>query len=116
MIRILVGLLMLTSCSITDIASSVLPIGKKPSIEANVALGKTNIQNKSMASVVGEDNRQVADTITNTSSTKAEVINNNSVPPWLVLLAILGWMLPTPSNMFKGMINWKRKGKDGNRQ
>ena len=100
--------LLLTSCSLTDVASTVLPVGNKPSVEANVALGKTNVQNKSLATVKGEDKRQIADEITNTSSTKAGVINNTSVPPWVVLLAILGWMLPTPTNMFKWV--WRRNG------
>lgn len=93
-------LLLLTSCSLTDVASTVLPVGNKPSIEANVALGKTNVQDKSLATIKGEDKRQIADEIVNTSNTKAEVINNTSIPPWIVIVAILGWVLPTPKDMF----------------
>lgn len=96
--RVILLCLLLASCSATDLLS-IIP-SDKPSIEANVAIGKTNVQNKSLASVVGEDKRQIADAISNTSNTKAEVINNNTTAPWLVILGLLGWVLPTPMSMW----------------
>jgi len=80
--------LVLSSCSMTDVASTLLPSTNKPSIEANVAIGKTNVQDKALVGIKGEDNRQIADDIVNTSntSTKAETINNSNIPWWVALM------------------------------
>ena len=32
----------------------------------------------------------------------AETVNIENIPPWVVLLLIIGWILPTPSSILKG--------------
>ena len=99
--------LVLSSCSITDVASTLLPSTNKPSIEANVAIGKTNVQDKALVGIKGEDNRQIADDIVNTTntSTKAETINNSNISLIYLVLLILGWLLPSPSEIWRGILS-----------
>jgi len=87
----------------TDLATTFLPIGEKPSVEANVAIGKTNTQDKSMLSLKGEDKRQVADNISNTAHTTAKEITHNNISPFVLLLLVLGWLLPTPRGMWEAL-------------
>lgn len=75
---------MVSSCATTGIASMFLPESK--GIEANVAVGKTNVQDKSLASIKGEDKRQIADNISNVENTKAESISNTNIPWWVALM------------------------------
>lgn len=96
--------LLLSSCSLTDIASAVLPSTNKPSIEANVAIGKTNTQDKSLVSVKGEDNRQIADSIANTTTTKADTVNNNNISTLYLILLIMGWLLPAPTEIYREVL------------
>lgn len=103
-------ILLLPSCSLTDIVPAILPTDK-PSIEANVNIGKTNVQDKSLATIKGEDKRQIADTISNTRTTKAEVINNTNIPIMYMVLLVLGWLAPTPTNMWKGLLSLFKRNK-----
>ena len=34
-----------------------------------------------------------------------DIINTN-IPPWVILLLILGWLLPTPTEIARGFINF----------
>ena len=34
-----------------------------------------------------------------------DIINTN-IPPWVMLLLILGWLLPTPTEMVRGFMNF----------
>ena len=34
-----------------------------------------------------------------------DIINTN-IPPWVMLLLILGWLLPTPTEIARGFINF----------
>tara|TARA_B110000014_G_C20086782_1_gene568517 strand:- start:618 stop:974 length:357 start_codon:yes stop_codon:yes gene_type:complete len=95
-------MLSLMGCSITDLAPAILPSTNKPSIEANVSMGKTNVQDKSQLSLKGEDKRQIADSINNTETTKAETINQTNISPFIILMLILGWLLPSPNEMWRG--------------
>ena len=76
--------LVLSSCVTTGIASMLLPESK--GIEANVAIGKTNVQDKAVVSLKGEDKRQIADEIVNTETTTAESISNTNIPWWVALM------------------------------
>lgn len=40
----------------------------------------------------------------------ANRVTVQNVPPWVMLLLLLGWLLPTPSSIFKGIKNkiWPR--------
>jgi hypothetical protein len=34
-----------------------------------------------------------------------DIINTN-IPPWVILLLILGWLLPTPTEMIRGVTDF----------
>ena len=36
-------------------------------------------------------------------------INNQDIPPWVILLLILGWLLPSPSEMGRGLASIIRR-------
>ena len=31
---------------------------------------------------------------------------NTNIPPWVIILLILGWLLPTPTEMGRGILNF----------
>ena len=34
------------------------------------------------------------------------LISNQNIPPWVMLLLILGWLLPTPTEIGRGIMNF----------
>lgn len=58
----------------------------------------------SVNQVQAQENGVKADTV--------ESITVHEVPPWIVLVALLGWLLPTPSQIGRSFINLfkRRKG------
>lgn len=35
----------------------------------------------------------------------------NNIPPWVLILLLLGWVLPTPMAMLKGLAEWNKNRK-----
>ena len=100
---LLVVILALSSC--TSLPSFLNPLGSKggPTVNANVLAGKENTQQ-----VVAQQNRQDAgrDIITTEVIKEVEAekveqleITNTNIPPWVLLLLLLGWLLPTPQSI-----------------
>ena len=78
-----------------------------PSVNANVLAGKENTQQ-----LVGQQNQQDAGRDIVTTEIRKEVeaksveqikILNTNIPPWVLLLLLLGWLLPTPQAIGIGM-------------
>ena len=55
----------------------------------------------SVNQVQAQENNVKADTVEN--------ITVHEVPPWIVLVALLGWLLPTPSQIGRSFINLFRR-------
>ena len=105
-ILLLSTFLLLASCSSSDILKGALGLGGGgPNVNAQV--GKENTQQV----VLGN---QVKGT-QNNERVKAErvdtVIVNETIPPWVLLLLILGWLLPSPSEMGRGLMKLFRRNK-----
>ena len=112
--RIMLILLLLTSCSgasfVKGVASAALGGSSGPSVEAQI--GKTNTKK-----VVGQETTVGRDL--NRETVKAEkvetvVINNNIPMSYFVasiLFALLGWILPTPSEIGTKTLNLFRRRK-----
>ena len=112
-IRTLLTILLITlisSCS--QIPSFLLGGGGGPNVAANVQAGKTNSQtvgttNNSEQEVVVEsltgDLKQSNDT-NKVSTDTVENININEIPPWVLILLVLGWLAPSPQEMGRGVI------------
>ena len=103
--RWLVLILLLSSCGLT----SLLPTGGT-NVAANTQLGKENKQ----AVVTYEEeetNNAGRDIVTETKEIEAGPveklnISNQNIPPWVMLLLILGWLLPTPTQIGQSIANF----------
>ena len=104
--RWLVLFLFLSGCGLT----SLLPFGGSggPTVNSNAQIGKENRQ----AAVTFEEEitagRDVVQTTkeVETGSVETLEIFNTNIPPWVIVLLILGWLLPTPTEMARGLMNF----------
>lgn len=104
--RYLVPLLLVITLSGCLNPLSLLGGGGGPNVAANVQAGKENNQSviDNSSDVSGEnvniDNSQVS------SSGKVESIKifNQDIPMWVIVLLILGWMLPSPREIWRGFL------------
>lgn len=67
---------------------------------------------------IGAENRQSAVSIEETTSAGRDIVtkeletgmvgklNIQNIPPWVMILLLLGWLLPTPTEMGRGMLNF----------
>lgn len=105
----LVLILLLSSCGLT----SLIPLGGGgPTVNSNAQIGKENKQ----AVVTYEDeqtNNAGRDVIQTEVTKEVEagpveklLINNQNIPPWVMLLLILGWLLPTPTEIGRAISNF----------
>ena len=108
--RWLLLVLFLSSCGL----STLLPLGGSggPIVNSNAQIGKENRQ--SVMSV--EQSEEVSagrDVITTEVIKEVDagpieklLISNQNIPPWVMLLLILGWLLPTPTEIGRGIMNF----------
>jgi hypothetical protein len=101
--RWLVLTLLLSSCGLTG-----LPFfsgGGGPTVNSNAQVGKENRQ--SVVSVEQKEEVTAGRDVVQTEIIKEvetgtvenlDIINTN-IPPWVILLLILGWLLPTPTEI-----------------
>lgn len=91
MIKAIILSVFLAGCSTLGALSS---LGGGPTVNSNAQVGKENTQQV----VAAQENSEI-----NASS----VIQNEiqDIPPWVMLLLILGWILPSPSEIWRGFIN-----------
>lgn len=71
----------------------------------SVQKGTGDIEVKDKAKVTVNNTQQTADAKIET----ADNVTVQNIPPWVFLLAILGWLLPTPQAMWKGLCIWRKK-------
>lgn len=101
--RWLVLTLLLSSCGLTG-----LPFfsgGGGPTVNSNAQIGKENKQ--SVVTYEQEETTSAGrDVITTevlkeveTGSVDTLKINNTNIPAWVLLLLLLGWLLPTPTQI-----------------
>lgn len=101
----LVLALLLSSCGLT----SLLPTGGT-NVAANTQLGKENKQ--AVVTYEEEENNNAGrDIITETKEVEAGPveklwISNQNIPPWVMILLLLGWLLPTPTQIGQSIANF----------
>ena len=105
------GIFFLQGCTALGLAKAVLPGKSGTNVNANAQVGKENTQQ-----VVGQqDNTKIEgenvnvsqkenDTSINTSKVDSLIQNNTNVPMWYLLLLVLGWLLPSPQEIWNGFI------------
>ena len=108
--RWLLLVLFLSSCGL----STLLPLGGSggPTVNSNAQIGKENKQ----AVVTYEEETVTSagrDVITTEVIKEVEagpieklLISKQNIPPWVMLLLILGWLLPTPTEIGRGIMNF----------
>jgi hypothetical protein len=107
------GILLMAGCSGTPLS---LLTGGGPNVAANTQAGKTNSQTIGTSSVteqklVRPQARKIQQTADN-NKVKADNVQTvvvNEIPVWVVLLLILGWLLPSPNEIGRSVINAFRK-------
>jgi hypothetical protein len=81
--------LLLQGCSALDL----LPFGGGPTVNSNAQVGAENTQ------------QIVANQSTEEINAQSVVQNTiQDIPPWVMILLILGWLLPSPQEIFKGLL------------
>jgi len=108
--RWLLLVLFLSSCGLSTLMS--LGGSGGPTVNSNAQIGKENKQ----AVVTYEEETVTSagrDVITTEVIKEVEagpieklLISNQNIPPWVMLLLILGWLLPTPTEIGRGIMNF----------
>ena len=95
--RWLVLVLLLSGCGLT----SLLPFGGSggPTVNSNAQIGAENRQAAVSVEQTTSAGRDIIQTTKEVETGKVENldITNTNIPPWVILLLILGWLLPTPT-------------------
>ena len=110
MLRWLVFVLFLSGCGLSTLG--LLGGSDGPTVNSNAQIGAENRQ--SVMSVeqteevtAGRDviQTEVIKEVETGSVGSLDIINTN-IPPWVMLLLILGWLLPTPTEIGRGIMNF----------
>ena len=107
---------LMSGCSVL---SSMLPsLGGGTNVAANTQIGKENNQTGVMLGEV-KDNKVEANDIGKLTQADQSIEAHGdttiqNIPPWVILLLILGWLLPSPKEIWDGLwaIPSKVKGKN----
>ena len=98
--------LFLSGCGLNTLMS--LGGSDGPTVNSNAQIGKENRQ--SVLSVEQSEEvtagRDVIQKEVETGKVENLDIINTNIPPWVMLLLILGWLLPTPTEIARGFINF----------
>jgi len=106
--RLLLLVILLAGCGASPLS---LLTGGGPNVAANVQAGKENTQQ-----AVGQQTRTDAgrDVIQQSSPVIADQIkevNIQQTPLWMLILLVLGWLLPSPNEIARGIRGLFRKWK-----
>ena len=83
-------------------ACGALPLGMLgggPNVAANVQAGRENRQTAVGFEERIEAGRDVVQKEVETGQVETLTVNNQDIPPWVLLVALIGWLLPTPTQM-----------------
>ncbi len=102
----------LGSCSkVVGIVGGAISSG--PSIAANVQAGRTNAQTVGRTTVTDQRiegteahtiEQSAGDTRVRAESVQTVIVREDP-PPWLLFVALLGWVLPTPAQIGAGLFS-----------
>ena len=103
---LIVFIISISGCSMLG---AMLPgMGGGTNVAANTQIGKENNQTGVQVGDVKE-NKVEAKEIGKLSQAETAIdaanVTINSLPPWVLLLIILGWILPSPMEIYRGLIN-----------
>ena len=106
------GIIFIQGCTALGLVKSAMPGRSGTNVNANAQVGKENTQqvvaNQQNTKIEGENvnvSQKETDTSINTSKVDSLVQNNTNVPMWYLLLLVLGWLLPSPQEIWTGFVN-----------
>lgn len=116
---VLALLFLLGGCAAAGKAAVGVLAGGGPNVAANVQAGKTNVQSLGATRVVDQrlENPQARTIEQSAGETQVRtervetVVVRNDAPPWIWGLVILGWVLPTPGQIFRAAWRMITKGR-----
>lgn len=73
--------------------------GGGPNVAANTQIGRENVQQVVASQERIEAGRDVVQKEVEAGPVERLTVNNQDIPPWVLLVALIGWMLPTPTQM-----------------
>jgi len=97
---------MLTACSPLDLIKPMLSGSSGPSLEVDTTIGD---KEESVVGSIGDSSEIQAESITGGVNTT----NVQDIPPWVLMLLILGWLLPSHTEMYREIKSWFRREKNG---
>ena len=102
--RWLVLCIFLSGCGLT----SLLPFGGSsgPTVNSNAQIGAENRQSVMSVEQNTTAGRDIVSKEVETGTVENLDIINTNIPPWVILLLILGWLLPTPTEMIRGVTDF----------
>lgn len=74
-------------------------LGGGTNVAANTQVGRENRQTAVAFEERVEAGRDVIQKEVETGQVETLTVNNQDIPPWVLLVALLGWLLPTPTQM-----------------
>ena len=74
-------------------------LGGGPNVAANTQIGRENRQSAVSFEDRVEAGRDVVQKEVETGQVETLTVNNQDIPPWVLLVALIGWLLPTPTQM-----------------
>lgn len=103
---VLVLFLLTSACGKLPLA---LMGGGGPNVAANTQLGQTNRQ-AAVGIETGNAGRDVVSKDIEAETVDSVTINNDSAPAWLIVAALIGWLMPSPGEMGRWLRGlWRRK-------
>ena len=98
--RLLLLLLVLTSMPSCKGPLGLLT-GGGPNVAANIQAGKTNSQTLGTTKIVEQktESGDIKSVDSKVSAESVEKVTVNETQPWVILLLILGWLLPSPNEI-----------------
>ena len=108
--RWLVLILLLSSCGLSSLP--FLSGGSGTNVAANTQLGKENKQ--AVVTYEEEETNNAGRDVIQTEVLKEVeagpveklTISNQNIPPWVIMLLLLGWLLPTPTQIGQSIANF----------
>ena len=106
--RWLVLVLFLSDCGLSTLG--LLGGSDGPTVNSNAQIGGENRQ--AVLSVEQTEEVTAGRDVITTEVLKevetgmVEKLNIQNIPPWVMILLLLGWLLPTPTEMGRGMLNF----------
>ena len=74
-------------------------LGGGTNVAANTQIGRENRQAVLSTELGDSAGRDIVTKEVETGQVETLTVNNQEIPPWVLLVALIGWLLPTPTQM-----------------